>query len=121
MGADPWVVRLTAAADYRQILCWSLKHFGRVQARTFADALSAALKTLSTCAAIPCVTEPTGIATNIRTLHVARVRRKGRHFMAFREGNLKNYHVIDVPRLLHDSMGLERHVSPAAHPGRVPG
>ncbi len=85
MGADPWIVRLTAAAeaDYRQILHWTLENFGRVQARTYADTLSAALKALSTGPAIPGVKERTGIGTNIRTLHVAREGRKGRHFVVF--------------------------------------
>jgi len=122
VGADPWVVRLTAAAeaDYRQILHWTLENFGRVQARTYADTLSAALKALSTGPAIPGVKERTGIGANIRTLHVARECRKGRHFVVFRVGNLKG-RVIDVLRLLHDSMDLGRHLLPAALPGRVPG
>ena len=92
-----------------------------MQARTYADTLSAALKALSTGPAIPGVKERTGIGTNIRTLHVAREGRKGRHFVVFRVGNMKGRNVIDVLRLLHASMDLERHVPPTALPGRVPG
>ena len=92
-----------------------------MQARTYADTLSAALKALSTGPAIPGVKERTGIGTNIRTLHVAREGRKGRHFVVFRVGNMKGRNVIDVLRLLHDSMDLGRHLPPAALPGREPG
>ncbi|MEW6692080.1 MAG: hypothetical protein AB1340_04535 [Pseudomonadota bacterium] len=47
------------------------------------------------------------IAPGIRTLHVARQGRKGRHFLMFRVAPAGR--VIKVPRLLHDSMDLSRH------------
>jgi toxin ParE1/3/4 len=47
------------------------------------------------------------ISPGIRTIHVARQGRKGRHFVAFSvsEGN-----IINVLRLLHDSMDLAKHL-----------
>ena len=51
------------------------------------------------------------IALGIRTLHVARHGRKGRHFVVFR---VADEDVLDVLRLLHDSMDLARHL-PAAN------
>ena len=36
--------------------------------------------------------------------------RKGRHFVLFRINKIKAHNVIDVLRLLHDSMDLERHL-----------
>jgi plasmid stabilization system protein ParE len=50
------------------------------------------------------------IAPGIRTLHVARSGRKGRHLVVFRVGGDRT---IDVLRLLHDSMDLPRHLSTA--------
>ena len=41
------------------------------------------------------------------TLHVARQGRKGRHFVAF---SVSEGHIINVLRLLHDSMDLAKHL-----------
>ena len=43
------------------------------------------------------------------TLHVARKGRKGPHFVVFRVAPSRSEQVIDVLRLLHDSMDLPRH------------
>ena len=48
------------------------------------------------------------IAPGIRILHVARMGRKGRHFIVFRAGPART---IDVLRLLHDSMDLPRQLA----------
>lgn len=45
-------------------------------------------------------------------LHVARNGRKGRHFIMFRVEDIEEENQIDVLRLLHDSMDLERHLPP---------
>ena len=50
------------------------------------------------------------IARGVRTLHVARQGRKGRHFVVFRAAEGQ---IVEILRLLHDSMDLARHV-PAA-------
>jgi toxin ParE1/3/4 len=47
------------------------------------------------------------IGAGIRTLHVARQGRKGRHFVAF---SVTEGHIINVLRLLHDSMDLAKHL-----------
>ena len=44
------------------------------------------------------------------TLHVARKGRKGRHFVVFRVARDPDHDVIEVLRLLHDSMDLQRHL-----------
>ena len=82
------------------------------QARHYAYTLSSALKALSAGPAIIGVKERPEIGNNIRTLHVARNGRKGRHFIMFRVGSIQGRDVIDVLRLLHDSMDLERHLPP---------
>jgi toxin ParE1/3/4 len=49
------------------------------------------------------------IRPNIRTLHVARHGRRGRHFIMYRAAL---DHVIEVVRILHDAMDLARHLPP---------
>lgn len=112
MSGNSWTVRLSAAAeaDYRQILQWTVKNFGPAQARSYADTLSSALKALSAGPSAIGAKERTEIDDNIWTLHVARNGRKGRHFVLFRINKIKAHNVIDVLRLLHDSMDLERHL-----------
>ena len=117
MGGNSWTVRLSAVAeaDFRQILRWTMENFGSVQARNYADTLSSALKALSAGPAIIGVKERPEIGNDIRTLHVARNGRKGRHFVMFRIGSIEGSDVIDVLRLLHDSMDLERYLPPVEH------
>ena len=114
MAVSSWTVRLSSAAeaDYQQILRWTVENFGTAQARHYANTLSSALKALSPGPAIIGVKERPEIGNNIRTLHVARNGRKGRHFIMFRAGSIQGRDVIDVLRLLHDSMDLERHLPP---------
>jgi toxin ParE1/3/4 len=47
------------------------------------------------------------IAAGILTLHVARNGRKGKHFLMFRVSDREG-HVLDVLRILHDAMDLQR-------------
>lgn len=112
MAEHTWTVRLSAVAevDFRQILRWTVDHFGSVQARVYADTLSSALKALSAGPSVTGVKERPEIGSNIRTLHVARNGRKGRHLVMFRVAGAQESKVIDVLRLLHDSMDLERHL-----------
>jgi toxin ParE1/3/4 len=109
------MLRLSAAseADFRKILRWTVECFGSAQSRVHADTLSSALRALGAGPDIVGVKERPEIGGNIRTLHVARNGRKGRHFILFRVGGSEGENVIDVLRLLHDSMDLERHLPPA--------
>lgn len=113
-----WTVRLSAVAeaDFRQILDWTAENFGSAQARTYADSLSAALQDLAAGPAIIGVKARPEIAADIKTLHVARQGRKGRHFVMFRVVSVDGQNFIDVLRLLHDSMDLKRHL-PSDEPG----
>ena len=104
-----WTVRLSAAAetDFRQILRWTTSHFGQAQARVYAATLASALKALNDGPTVIGVKKRPEIGNAICTLHVARNGRKGRHFVMFLVGGTQE-NVIDVLRLLHDSMDLER-------------
>ena len=113
-GARRWAVRLAAAAqtDYQDILPWTVAQFGPAQAKAYAATLAAALEAFADGPAISGARARDDIAKGLFTLHVARHGRKGRHFVMFRTGSEQGHAVIDVLRLLHDSMDLQRHLPP---------
>jgi toxin ParE1/3/4 len=112
--ARHWPVRLATAAenDLRQILAWTSANFGEAQARIYAETLSVALEALVDGPAILGAEKRPDIGRGISTLHVARHGRKGRHFVMFRVGRHQDQDVIDVLRVLHDTMDLQRHMPP---------
>ena len=108
-------VRLTAAAenDFRDIVRWTLTEFGSRQARVYAATLSAALRDLTAGPSTPGARQRDEIAKGVFSLHVAWKGRKGRHFVIFRIVRDQDTNMIDVLRLLHDAMGLPRHLPPS--------
>lgn len=111
----PWSVRLTIAAeaDFQAIIAWTAEQFGETQAQTYADALSAAVNALKEGPELAGARERNEIAKGLFTLHVARNGHKGRHFVLFRLGMNAERLCIDVLRILHDAMDLQRHVPKA--------
>jgi toxin ParE1/3/4 len=107
-----WTVRLgrLAEQDYIEIVRWTKKSFGEAQARTYSETVSLAIQALKDGPDILGNKLRDEIEPGIRTLHVARSGRKGRHLVVFRVGGEQ---IIDVLRLLHDSMDLPRHLSAA--------
>ncbi len=114
-GTRSWTVRLTAAAeaDFEEILRSTVDQFGEAQARIYAETISAALNDLAAGPTIVGARERDDILKGIFTLHVARKGRKGRHFVMFRVGRASDREVIEVLRLLHDAMDLQRHLPTA--------
>ena len=104
-----WTVRLgrRAEQDYVEILRWTTKTFGEARAKTYAETISLAIQALEDGPEILGSKVRDEIERGIRTLHVARLGRKGRHFLVFRLGGDRT---IDVLRVLHDSMDLPRHL-----------
>jgi toxin ParE1/3/4 len=106
-----WGVRLSfeAESDIAHILAYTRETFGEAQARIYQETLIDALMDLSHGP------EPAGsrarddISPGLRSLHVARKDRKGRHFILYRPSDDFK---IDILRLLHDSMDLARHLPP---------
>jgi len=113
-GVPRRTVCLTAAAeaDFQEILRWTSVQFGQAQARVHAETLSVALNDLAAGPTVTGARERSDIAKGISTLHVARKGRKGRHFVMFRTGHDQGREVIEVLRLLHDAMDLQRHLPP---------
>ncbi len=106
-----WTVRLgrQAEQDYIEILQWTTKTFGEGQASIYAETMALAIEALVDGPEVPGARARDDIQPGIRTLHVARQGRAGRHFVVFRVAGSD----IDVLRLLHDSMDLPRHLSAA--------
>ena len=102
-----WKVRLAARAelDFSEIITWTIENFGERQARTYVETLSLAIEALHDGPEQLGAEVRDDIGPGIRTLHVARQGRIGRHFVVFREAKDQ---YIDVLRLLHDSMDLAR-------------
>ena len=109
MVAALWVVRTGAAAnmDFKNIVRWTAAKFGPIQARTYSQNIDAALQDLRAGPDILGSKALGDFAPGVHTLHVAR---KGRHFIVFRAHSTQREKVIDVLRLLHDSMDLARHL-----------
>jgi toxin ParE1/3/4 len=106
-----WSVRLAAAAetDFETIIGWTLDQFGDVQARVYAEVLASAVEALTAGPTLPGAKARSEIGKHLFTLHVAREGRRGRHFVLFRVDATPERRHIDVLRILHDAMDLQRY------------
>ena len=107
-----WSVRLTVAVetDFESIIGWTLEQFGNVPARLYAQVLSSAVEALTVGPDLPGAKARSEIGKHLFTLHVAREGNRGRHFVLFRVDAAPGRRQIDVLRILHDAMDLQRHV-----------
>lgn len=107
-----WAVHLTAAAqsDFRGIVRWTIERFGEEQARVYANILRSTLKDLQDGPNIIGVKSRDDIAKGLFTLHVARNGHRGRHLVLFRISRSHPVDTLEILRLLHDAMDLQRHV-----------
>ena len=107
-----WHVQLAQQAelDLFEVSKWTAQNFGAQQAEYYAETVSLAIDALNHGPEILGSKDRDEIGPGIRTLHVARNGRKGRHFVVFR---VSGEDVLDVLRLLHDSMDLARHLTAA--------
>jgi toxin ParE1/3/4 len=105
-----WTVRLsdTAGADYDEILPWTARRLGVVQATAYGDLLATSLVRLERGPNIAGARQRDEIGTGLRTLHVGR---RGRHIILFRVGS-EIAAIIGVLRILHDAVDLARHMPP---------
>jgi toxin ParE1/3/4 len=109
MSAAWWRVELTPGAerDFADIVRWTRRTFGAWQTQTYRATLRETLKALHSGPNIIGVKKRDDLGPGIFTLHVARDGRKGRHFIVFRVGGDQ---IIDVLRILYDSMDLTDHL-----------
>lgn len=100
------------------VLRWTAETFGRRQATTYRATLLSALQALEGGPTILGAKSREDIGEGVRTLHVARGGRKGRHFILFRQSAPDT---LDILRILHDSMDLAQHLPPDGHSHRDDG
>lgn len=90
--------------DLRDISAWTSDNFGLQQAADYLETITLTIEALFEGPSILGAKERSDIGPGIFTLHVARLGRKGRHFVIFKTS--PGQKTIDVLRLLHDSMDL---------------
>jgi toxin ParE1/3/4 len=105
---ETWRVRLGSAAelDLANILRWTTENFGARQSRLYRDTIVQVIKELANGPDIAGSKAHNEIGPGVRTLHVARHGRRGRHFLLYR---IVSERIIEVGRILHDSMDLRRY------------
>jgi toxin ParE1/3/4 len=106
-----WRVRLGAAAelDFGNILKWTTENFGARQAGIYRETLLQAIAELAAGPDTKGARVRDEIMRGLRTLHVARHGRRGRHFLMYRAEK----RTIEIVRILHDAMELSRHLPSA--------
>ncbi|RXH21514.1 plasmid stabilization protein ParE [Bradyrhizobium nanningense] len=113
MAERRWRVRLGAAAevDFANILKWTTENFGTRLSRTYRDTLVQAIGELANGPDVVVSKTPDEIMAGLRTLHVARRGRRGSHFLMYRAAPNST---IEIVRILHDRIDLQRHVPSAS-------
>ncbi len=109
MTERKWRIRFGAAAelDFANILRWTTESFGARQAHLYRQTLIQAVGELAGGPDVRGSKVRDEIKPGLRTLHVARHGRRGRHFLLYR---VVGDRMIEIARILHDSMDLQRHV-----------
>jgi toxin ParE1/3/4 len=104
-----WRIRLSQLAerDFIAILEWTLEQFGRRQFATYRRTLIQALTALADDPLLPDSRARDEIVPGLRSLHVARRGRRGRHIVLYRT---RRPDIIEIVRILHDSMDLGQHI-----------
>src|SRR2546427_10993022 len=108
MAERRWCVRLGAAAevDFANIFKWTAENFGARQAVVYRDTLVQAIGELADGPDAAGFKPRDEIMPGLRTLHVARHGRRGRHFLMYRTAPRR---LIEIVRSLHDRMDRDRH------------
>jgi toxin ParE1/3/4 len=97
----------TAEKDFQDIVQWTREAFGSLQARVYQEILIEALVELAGGPNVPGSIARDEIRPGLRSLHITRGRRRGRHLVIYR---VVQPNVIEVVRILHDAMDFAQHV-----------
>jgi len=100
------VVGRLAESDLTNLAVWTAENFGTRQAEVYVDALLAAIDELVLDPFIARSKARDELAPGMRSLHMAKRGRRGRHLILY----LVNERSITIVRILHDSMELARHM-----------
>jgi toxin ParE1/3/4 len=109
------VIAPRARTDIESILAWTLEHFGPQSMHRYRKLMQTAIEAV---AANPELAGSAGrpeIARNCRTYHLIHCRKRAsggrvrspRHFLLYR---VNATGVVEIGRVLHDSMDLEQHL-----------
>jgi len=109
MAERRWRVRLGAAAelDFANIVKWTTENFGARQSRVYQNTLVLAIGELADGPDVAGSKARDEIMPGLRTVHVARHSRRGSHFLMYRVAPKTT---IEIVRILHDGMDLQRHL-----------
>jgi toxin ParE1/3/4 len=109
MIEQKWRVRFGAVAelDFANILKWTTENFGARPSRIYRDTFVRAIGELANGLDVAGSKARDEIMPGLRTLHVARHGRRGRHFLLYR---IVKGRIIEIGRILHDQMDLQRHL-----------
>jgi toxin ParE1/3/4 len=104
-----WRVSLGVEAekDFVRILAYTQDTYGPRQAGIYQTIILEALQSLGSGPDAPGSVPREEIRPHLRSIHVARRGRRGRHVVIYRPGQGQ---VIEVLRILHDAMDLARHI-----------
>ena len=111
MTRTRWRIRLGAEAekDFVRILKYTKETFGSRQVAVYRVTLLEALAALESGPDVLGSAARDEILPSLRSLHVARQGRRGRHFIMYRAAEGQ---VIEIVRILHDAMDLASHIPP---------
>jgi toxin ParE1/3/4 len=106
MIEQKWRVRLGAVAelDFANILKWTTENFGARQSRIYRDTLIRVIGELASGPDVAGSKARDEIMPGLRTLHVARHGRRGRHFLLYR---IAKGRILEIGRILMD---FQRHL-----------
>jgi toxin ParE1/3/4 len=109
MAERKWRVRLGAVAelDFANIVKWTTENFGARQSRVYQKTLVQAIGELAEGPDVAGSKARDEITRGLRTVHVARHGRRGSHFLMYRVAPKAT---IEIVRILHDRMDLQRHL-----------
>jgi toxin ParE1/3/4 len=89
------------------VLAYTLEHFGERKCEQYKSLIRQALADIAADPHRPGAKHRPEIHTEARTFHISRRGKPARHIMLYR---ITGEHYVDVGRLLHDSMELNRHL-----------
>jgi toxin ParE1/3/4 len=96
-----------AQIDLDNIAAWTSENFGPTQAETYIEAILDTIDELTAPTSPPRSIARDEIATGVRTIHMRKRGRRGRHFLLYSE----TADEVRIQRVLHDSMELSRHLA----------